>query len=165
MVKNFLFTLALVLACGVSLIAQKAFPTPKLVDLERQTVDLGEVVGQGKPTVVAVWATWCQPCHMELDHMAKYREKWEEEYGVTFLAISVDKQHMVKRIQPLVDRKGWEYDILVDSNGQLQTRLGFRSIPQMYIIDGDGNIVKEFSGYTTGREHEVDRFLAKLASK
>ena len=54
---------------------------------------------------------------------------------------------------------------LVDSNSALQRALGFKSIPQMYIIDGEGKIVESFSGYTSGREVEVDRMLNKLASK
>ena len=85
--------------------------------------------------------------------------------GVQVFAISIDKRHMVNRIPSLVSRKGWEYEILVDSNSALQNELGFRSIPQMYIIDGDGQIVKEYNGFSTGREHEVDRMLNQLSSK
>ena len=158
--------LPVVFACfSVALSAQKTFPTPTLQTVDNQSTELAEYVGNGKPTVIAVWATWCQPCHMELDHMKSYLNKWENELGAQFLAISIDKQHMVKRIPSLVNRKGWEYDILVDSDGQLQSRLGFNSIPQMYILDGQGKIVKEYSGFVDGREEEVDRLLSKLTSK
>ncbi len=155
----------LLLITGLSLRAQTTFPTPQLTTVDQEPVELADRIGQGKPTVIAVWATWCQPCHMELDHMAKYLTKWQSEYGVEVLAVSVDKRHMVKRIPPLVSRKNWKYDILVDSNSTLQQELGFRSIPQMYILDGEGNIVKEYSGYASGREVEVDKFLSKLVSK
>ena len=164
MLKNFLALIALVLFTATAT-AQTVFPTPTITSVDRQAVDLSERIGQGKPTVVAIWATWCQPCHLELDHMKSYLGKWQEEYGVHVLAVSVDKPNMIKRIAPLVSRKGWEYEILVDSDGQLQRELGFRSIPQMYVIDSDGEIVKEYRGYVSGREHEVDRFLAKLTGK
>lgn len=146
-----------------SLAAQKAFPTPELVTIDRQPAALSDYVGNGKPTVIAVWATWCQPCHMELDHMKGYLDKWENEYGAQVLAISVDKRHMVSRIKPLVSRKGWKYNVLIDTEGQLQSTLGFRSIPQMYVLDGDGKIVKSFTGYKSGREAEVERLIKKLA--
>jgi len=162
MFKNLLPLVALLLLT-FSLSAQKNFPTPTITDVSMQNVDLGDVIGQGKPTVIAVWATWCQPCHMELDHMKEYLGKWKEDYGANVLAISVDKRHMVNRITPLVQRKGWEYDILVDAEGKLQSALGFRSIPQMYILDGSGKIVKEFSGYQTGRETQVEAVIRKLA--
>ncbi|OAV44859.1 TlpA disulfide reductase family protein [Lewinella sp. 4G2] len=164
MIKQLFFSLLLVGMAG-SLSAQAAFPTPTLKTVDHQSVELADKIGNGQVTVVAVWATWCQPCHMELDHMSKYLDKWKNELDVQFLAISVDKRHMVNRIPALVSRKGWEYDILVDSNSALQSQLGFRSIPQMYIIDGDGKIVKEFSGYRDGREEEVDRMLNQLSSK
>ncbi len=102
---------------------------------------------------------------MELDHMKSYLDKWQSEYGARFVAVSVDQRHMINRINPLVKRKGWKYDILVDTDGKLQGKLGFRSIPQMYILDGNGNIVKSFTGYEKGREEEVDRVIKRLATK
>ena len=143
----------------------KDFPTPTLQTVELKDAELADFVGNGKPTIVAVWATWCQPCHLELDHMQEYAARWEEELGINFLAISVDRPYQVRKIAPLVRRKGWDYDILVDAQGQLQRTLGFRSIPQMYVIDGSGKIVREWSGYREGREREVDQILRRLAAK
>ena len=161
MIKQF-FLLALLFA-ATTVFGQQQFPTPQITDLEKAPVELADYVGQGKPTVIAIWATWCQPCHMELDHMKAYLDKWENEYGATVLAISVDKRHLVPRIKPLVSRKGWQYDILVDSDGKLQSQLGFRSIPQMYVLDGDGQVVQSFSGYRQGREAEVERLIKRLS--
>lgn len=95
--------------------------------------------------------------------MKSYLSKWENDYGAQVLAISVDKRHMINRIPPLVKRKGWQYDILVDTDGKLQSVLGFKSIPQMYVLDGEGKIVETFTGYQQGREAEVDRLIRKLA--
>ncbi len=159
-----IFLLPLVLLCFTfSLSAQKTFPTPELVTVDKQNAPLTDYIGKGKPTVIAIWATWCQPCHMELDEMKSHLDKWEKEYGATVLAISVDKRHMVNRIKPLVSRKGWAYDILVDTDGLLQAKLGFRSIPQMYVLDGTGKIVKTFTGYQYGREAEVEKLIKRMA--
>ncbi|MEM6770008.1 MAG: TlpA disulfide reductase family protein, partial [Bacteroidota bacterium] len=117
------------------------------------------------PAVIAVWATWCQPCHIELDHMKGHLNKWQDEYGVNVVAVSVDQRHMVNRIKPLVSRKGWKYNILVDTDGKLQATLGFRSIPTMYILNGAGEIVKTFTGYESGREDQVDKILLRLTAK
>ena len=110
MIKHLLLSLAFV-CLALPVFGQTDFPTPTLKDVDHQTVELKDIIGNGKLTVVAVWATWCQPCHVELDHMKDYLDKWEDELGVQFLAISVDKRHMVGRIPALVSRKGWEYDI------------------------------------------------------
>ncbi|MBC6993285.1 TlpA disulfide reductase family protein [Neolewinella lacunae] len=153
------------LGLSLSLSAQQTFPTPRLATVDLRPAELQEYIGQGKPTVIAIWATWCQPCHAELDHLKSYLPKWQNEYGAQFLAISVDSRSMVSRIKPLVSRKGWKYDVLVDTNGKLQSMLGFRSIPQMYVLDGAGKVVREFSGYQPGREVEVDQLIQKLAAK
>lgn len=164
MFKNFLLPLAL-LFFTLSLGAQKNFPIPELHTLDQAAAPLSEYVGNGKPTVIALWATWCQPCHMELDGMKAHLKKWEDEYGAQVLAISVDQRHMVNRIKPLVSRKGWEYNILLDMNGQLQSVLGFRSIPQMYVLDGTGKIVESFTGFETGREAQVEKLIKKMAAR
>lgn len=161
--KLLLPTLLLFFAATVS--AQQSFPTPDLITVDQQPAALSDYVGNGKPAVIAVWATWCQPCHVELDHMKTYLEKWEGEYGANVLAISVDKRHVIRRIPALVSRKGWKYNVLVDTDGKLQATLGFRSIPTMYIVDGSGKIVKTFTGYKSGREAQVDQLLKKLAAK
>ena len=163
--SKFLLPLLLLLSLSTGVSAQKAFPTPTLETLDGQPAPLDDIVGEGKPTIIAVWATWCQPCHQELDHMKSFLESWENEYGARVIAVSVDKRYHINRIAPLVKRKGWDYDVLVDTDGQLQTRLGFRSIPQMYILDGNGKIVQEFSGYRSGREQEVDALIKKIAAK
>lgn len=164
MIKR-LFLPVLLLVITASLSAQQTFPTPDLITVDQQPALLTDYVGNGKPAVIAVWATWCQPCHMELDHMKAYRQKWEDEYGANVLAVSVDKRHMIKRITPLVKRKGWKYNVLVDTEGQLQSVLGFRSIPTMYVVDGSGKIVRTFTGYKSGREAVVDKLLKDLAAK
>jgi thiol-disulfide isomerase/thioredoxin len=163
--RKWLVTAFMMLAFGLTLVAQTAFPTPELINVQREPAALGEYVNNGKPTVVAIWATWCFPCHKELDEMKPYLNKWETEYGADFLAVSVDEPRYFRRIVPLVKRKGWAYKVLVDQRGQLQQRLGFASIPQLYILDHQGRIIKSFNGYQEGREKQVDRILQRLSKK
>ena len=153
------------LLCLTTALTAQQFPTPQITNVAKEPVALSDYVGKGKPTVVAIWATWCQPCHVELDHMKSYLDKWTNEYGANFLAISVDQRHTARNIKSLVARKGWKYDILVDSDGKLQSKLGFRSIPQMYVLDGEGKIIETFTGYRQGREQEVDRMIKRLSKK
>ncbi len=161
------FILPMLLCCLLSVGAQgqKYFPTPKLMTVDRQPAALDNYVGKGKPTVISMWATWCGPCKTELDHMKPYLEKWEGEYDVNFLAISVDQRHMINRIKPMVQRQGWKYKVLVDPNGKLQSTLGFDTIPTMYVLDGNGKIVRTYNGYVKGQEHKVDQLLRRLSAK
>ncbi|MTB51544.1 TlpA disulfide reductase family protein [Lewinella sp. W8] len=163
--KKWIASPLIVLFLSVGLSAQDVFPTPELLDVKRAPASLATYVNNGKPTVVAIWATWCFPCHKELDEMKPYLGKWEMEYGADFVAVSVDQPRYFRQIQPLVKRKGWAYNVLVDQRGQLQQQLGFSSIPQLYVLDQNGAIIKSFSGYQEGREKQVDRLLQRLSSK
>lgn len=45
---------------------------------------------QGKPRLVNLWATWCQPCLLELKEWSQYEDEFNEA-GIDVLALSVDR--------------------------------------------------------------------------
>lgn len=150
-------------AVGTVLVyGQQAFPSTSFRTLDGQTVESSQLVGQGQPTVVTVWATWCAPCQMELNHFKSYYDRWTNELGAEVIAVSVDQPHHVRRISPMVRQKQWPYQIVVDSQRNLQQMLGFKNIPQLYVLDGSGKVVASYSGYKDGRAEEVDKELVKL---
>ncbi|MEM7573662.1 MAG: TlpA disulfide reductase family protein [Bacteroidota bacterium] len=158
-------SLLLGLFLASALTGQTSFPTIDVVQLDGSNVGLDELIGQGKPTVVALWATWCQPCLTELDHMKPYFDKWTGDYGADVLAISVDQGYQMRRIQPLVRRRNWPYSIVLDTQRELQSLLGINSIPQLYILDGEGRIVASFSGFENNRPQQVDEELVQLRAR
>ena len=162
-----LWSLSLLLGLSMfgNLCGQTNFPSIDVLRLDGSSVALGDLVGQGKPTVVALWATWCQPCLAELDHMKAYFEKWTGEYEADFLAVSVDQRYQMRRIQPLLNRRFWPYTVVVDVNRQLQSLLDFDSIPQLFVLDGQGRIVATYSGFENNRPQQVDRELAQLRAR
>lgn len=142
--------------------AQKTVPDVKLQTLDGQSVDLAEYTNQGQPVLLSLWATWCRPCHTELDNLQDEYPRWKAEYGVEVLAITIDNARQLPRVQPLVEAKGWPYPILSDPSGQLQRSLGFRAIPQLYLVDGAGRIVYQHSGYVPGIEEKLERKIKSL---
>ena len=69
-------------------------------------------------------------------------------------------------MRPLVDSEGWEYEVLLDSNGELKRTLGIESIPHVLIVDGSGKIVDSRSGYTEGSEqHIIEKIRELVTSK
>jgi thiol-disulfide isomerase/thioredoxin len=144
---------------------RKKLPQITLKNLAGETVETQSIVGQGKPVLFAFWATWCAPCKKELDNMAEYYEEWQEKYGLTIVAISVDDARTSPKIKPFVDSKGWTYDIYLDVNSDSRRSLGYSSIPFSILIDGEGNIIKSHSGYIEGDElvlaDELEEYFGK----
>ncbi len=161
---KYLFAL-LCLTVTVSLAAQKTIPAVEVKTLDGQTVNMQDFATNGKITVVSFWATWCKPCQQELDAIADLYPDWQEEYGMELVAVTIDTRRALAKVPPMVETKGWEYTILSDVNQQLRQALNFQTIPQTFLLDQQGNIVYEHSGYVPGNEYELEDKIRKLAGK
>lgn len=139
-------------------------PSVKLKDLTGRTVDSATLSNGGKPFVISFFATWCKPCNRELSAIAEVYEDWQEETGVKVIAISIDEGQKMAAVKPLVDRKGWDYEVLLDPNSDFLHALGIQNIPHMLIFDGNGNMVESRSGYTEGAENHIIETLRRLKS-
>ena len=68
-------------------------------------------------------------------------------------------------MKPLVDSNGWEYDVLLDPNGDFKRAMGVNMIPHVFIVDGQGKIVESRSGYTEGGEAHLIEKVRELLAK
>ena len=149
-------------SAGASLIGQPG-PAAVLKTLDGETIDLSKLYGK-KPVYLKFWATWCVPCIKELDAISDLYQDWIEETGVSLIAVSVDDSRTVKRVKSLINGKGWEYDILLDTNNDLKRALGASSIP-LTIVVKDNKIVYRHSGYSPGAEYELYEKVKEYTSK
>ncbi len=153
--------ISLVIALGAS--AQ--LPSVSLKTLDGKTVDTATLNNDGKPFVISFFATWCKPCNRELKAISEVYPDWQEETGMKLIAISTDQAQNINKVKPLVDSEAWEYEILLDQNSDLLRALGIQMIPHVLIIDGDGNIVDQRSGYTEGSEEHIIQKIRELIKK
>ncbi len=144
--------------------AQKSLPDVAIKTLEGKTVNIQDYAKNGKITILSFWATWCSPCKKELDAISDVYEEWQEEYDVELIAITVDTRRALAKVKPMVETKGWEFEILSDVNQELQQALNFQVVPQTFVVDKEGNIVYDHSGYVPGDEFELEDKIKALAS-
>ena len=156
--------LIFILLFSVVLVAQKELPTVPLTTLEGDPTSIQKTANKEGLTIVSLWATWCVPCIKELDAISDIYQDWIEETGVSLIAVSVDDSRTVKRVKSLINGKGWEYDILLDTNNDLKRALGASSIPLTIIIE-DNKIVYRHSGYSPGSEFELYKEVKKYSLK
>jgi len=142
------------------------FPTSANVyDLQGKRVNLKDYVKNGKPTLISFWATWCKPCKLELTNMAELYPDWQEKYNLEIVAISTDNARTLPKVRTIVSQKRWDYIILNHPGNELQTTLNFMTIPETFLLDGEGNIIYRHSGYVSGDEYELEEQLEKLLKK
>lgn len=138
-----------------------AFVLKSMDGKEVRTDTLANLNG-GKPVIIDFFATWCKPCNRELDAISEVYEEWQEETGVKIFAVSIDQAQNINKVKPLVTGHGWEYDVLLDPNGDFKRALGCQMIPYTLIVDGKGNIVYKHNGYTDGAETELIEKVRQL---
>jgi peroxiredoxin len=160
--KKFL-SLVVFFLLGTALYAQ--LPSVKLKTLEGKTIDTAKLSNDGKPFIISFFATWCKPCNRELNAIHENYVDWQDETGVKVIAVSIDQAHQINKVKPLVDGNGWEYDVLLDPNGDFKRALGVNMIPHVFIIDGKGKIVDQRSGYTEGAEEHLIEKVRELTAK
>lgn len=159
-----LFALA-ILALTAPAFAQKAIPSVEIKTLDGKTVNIQDITKTGKIVVLSFWATWCKPCQLELDAMIDLYEDWKDKYNVEIIAVTIDTQRALAKVGPIVETKGWAYTILSDANQQLKNALNFQTIPQTFLLDANGNVVYEHSGYLPGDEYELEKKIIETAQK
>jgi len=132
-------------------------------DLNGNKVDVKALSMEGKPVVLAFWATWCGPCMLELNAINDQIDDWVAETGVKFYAVSIDDSKTVNRVRPMVNGKGWNFDILLDTNNELKRHLNFPTPPYVLVIK-DGMIVYKHLGYQPGAEEELYTKIKEYAN-
>ncbi len=148
-----------------SVTAQKTLPDVNVKTLDGKEVNIQEYGKNGKLTVLSFWATWCSPCKRELDNIADLYEDWQEDYNAELVAVTIDDARSLPKARTMVNSKGWEYIILSDTNKDLMRALNFQNVPFTFVVDQDGNIVYEHSGYAPGDEEELEDKLKELSEK
>lgn len=152
--------LSIFLMFSVVLTAQDKLPNLKLKNLDGQTVDLVSY-SKDKTIVYSFWATWCVPCINELNAIAEDYEDLSEDLGFELIAVSTDDARTKSRVKPLVNGKGWDYTVLLDSNQDFKRAMNISLIPYIMIVK-NGKVVYSHSGYTPGSETELYKKLEEL---
>jgi thiol-disulfide isomerase/thioredoxin len=107
---------------------------------------------RGKVVLLNVWATWCPPCRVEMPSMQRLHQKLA---GTDFriVAVSVDgdpfygaPQETPERVMAFVNDMGLTFDILHDPDGAIRTEYQLTGVPESFVIDRDGSIVKKVIG-------------------
>lgn len=143
-------------------ILQKNLPSIFLKNLDGETINTATIENNGKPIIISFWATWCTPCKKELNTINDVYIDWQDETGVKLIAVSVDDQRTASRVRPYVNAHAWDYEILLDKNGDFKRAMGVNNVPFTIVIDGNGIVRYTHNNYAPGDEYELYNEVLKL---
>jgi len=140
-------------------------PAVDLKNLEGKTINTAAITeNNNKPIVVNFWATWCAPCKRELNTIAEVYEQWQEETGVVIYAISIDDARQMHKVAPYVNGSAWDFEVLLDPNGDFKRALNVNNVPHTFVFNGKGELVYQHNNYAPGDEEELYHQIKKAAN-
>lgn len=114
------------------------------VNLQDVIVRLADLRGQ--PVVINFWATWCEPCKVEMPALEAVYNDYRER-GLHLLAINLGETAQASR--QWVDAFGLTFDVLLDPRQETAALYQLRGQPSTYIVSPGGMITAIFYGPMT----------------
>lgn len=117
-------------------------------DFEAVNVATGDTVGidafAGEVVLLNIWATWCAPCEAEMPSMQRLHDEMSPD-GLRVVAVSVDTGDPDK-VREWIDERELTFTVLHDPTGDIEQLYQTTGVPESFIIDRRGIIVKKIVG-------------------
>jgi cytochrome c biogenesis protein CcmG/thiol:disulfide interchange protein DsbE len=99
---------------------------------------------RGKVTLVNIWATWCEPCKIEMPAMEQvYRALAPRGFAVA--AVSID-EGSPDEVRAFGQELGLSFDLLQDRSTRIQRIYQTTGVPESFLLNRQGVIVKRIIG-------------------
>ena len=128
-----------------ALIGQAA-PKLQLPGLDGGVSLTGADVRRGHVTLVNIFASWCQPCHIEHEFLLNLAGDADlKAKGVEILGVA--QKDSADNIRRFLGAAGDPYaKVGLDGDGRAGIDWGVYGVPETFIVNGDGIIVYKFVG-------------------
>lgn len=108
------------------------------------TVRLADLRGQ--PVVVNFWATWCEPCRVEMPDLQRVYDQYRAQ-GLRILAVNLGESRTA--VAKWAQDFGLTFDVILDEDQRIAALYYLRGQPSTYVVSPDGMITHIFLGPTT----------------
>jgi thiol-disulfide isomerase/thioredoxin len=128
-----------------------SMPTIVMKDLNDRDVTLAQYKGQ--VVLVNFWATWCEPCKVEIPWMIEFQKKYSSR-GFTILGVSMDEDGK-KAINPFLEKERFDvdgkkeamnYPILLGNDSVADKFGSIMGLPTSMLFTRDGKKIKTIVG-------------------
>jgi peroxiredoxin len=144
-------------------------PAPAFLAHDLQGNPTGLESFRGKVILLNLWATWCTPCKEEMPSMQRLYDQVDDE-GFEVVAVSIDlapdarpgENPLGGKLKAFTDSLGLTFTVLHDPAGTIAETYQTAGVPESFVIDGSGVIVREVPGPLAWDRPEEVEFIRRL---
>jgi peroxiredoxin len=117
-------------------------PSFTFPDLEGRPVSLEDF--RGRVVFLNIWATWCPTCTWEMPSMEALHRRYRDK-GLAMVAVSIDALGK-NVVVPYMKKLGLTFGYLLDPRGTVKGLYRITGVPETFIIDRQGKIIRKIIG-------------------
>jgi peroxiredoxin len=129
-----------------------------------ETLDGGRVSAadhRDKLIILNFWATWCQPCTLEMPSLEALWQRYRER-GLVVLAVSVDRGAPRTLLEPYVRNLKLTFPILLDPDARTSERWRVTALPSTFLVRPGGEVVGMATGAREWNSDEMRALVERL---
>jgi peroxiredoxin len=131
---------------------RKIAPDFALKDSNGATLRLSDY--KGKVVLLNFWATWCEPCQIEIPWFIEFEKQYKDK-SFEVLGVSFDDDGWTS-VKPFIARKKMNYRIAIGTEEVSTLYGGLDSLPTTYVLDRGNRIAAVHVGLVGKNEYQND---------
>jgi len=114
---------------------------------------------KGKVVLLDFYATWCDPCRLETPHLVALQQQYEAK-GLRVIGLNVGGDDDRAEVPAFAREFGIQFPLVYPDEKLVDDYMGVNeSIPQTFVLDRQGNVIKRYVGFSEGRTPELERVI------
>ena len=114
---------------------------------------------KGKVVVLDFYATWCEPCRAETPRLVQLQKQYQQQ-GLQVVGLNVGGADDRDEVPAYAKEFGIQYPLGFPDDEFADSFLGDnQNIPQAFVFDRNGKLVKRFVGYSDSSGAELERVV------
>jgi len=117
---------------------------------------------KAKVQLIVFWATWCQPCLIEIPHLIRLHEKYKAQ-GFEVVSINVDDP-TGQIVGQIYATYGINYEVFLGSDETMVQFGNVEALPTSFFVNQSGSILEKIEGLRSESyfEAKIENYLKVL---
>lgn len=114
---------------------------------------------RGKPLIINVWASWCEPCRQEMGSLDRLARRYG---GKQFNVIGISTDDYRARALGFLQKSKPAFSHFIDSKLMLENMLGANQLPLTLLVDTRGRVLGKYYGAKEWDSPQSVEMIAKV---